>query len=760
MAQVGGGGVVRLIQTLWDEGTVASLDDAELLGRFLGRGPTAEAAFAALVHRHAPMVLRVCRDITGDSHDAQDAAQVTFLVLARKTRSIRRGDALANWLFGTARRVAARAVRDAARRRRHERRYAETIMIRREAANSSDGNANQWADLYAELDRLPERYRVPIVLCDLESLTHDQAAAVIGCPIRTLQTRLYRGREQLRQRLLRRGRSPAVGLVGRPLLGEPGSAAVPTTWASSTAVAALGTVSGGAGATIVPEAVNRLLRGVNRAMFLSRLMRIAAVVAILGLSAGLTFALAPLAPRSQEVKPRREAKSAPQEGRPAPPGPMTTPITVRGRATDGAGQPVAGATIYLDSTRRTDVVIGTAITDRDGSYVFRNARLPIERQRDENQPWQGTFQVFGTAPGFGFAWHGMRSYLPSRRPDNRQISGEDYTLFGEDPKVMDLRFPPAASLVGQVVDERGRPIAGARIRLAACDYLDPQGKESHHNFREFWAIGAAPAALTTATTGRDGRFRQEGLPKEAGFWIHVRHPDYGYMALYAATTSRPTAAFDFPRQSIPRGETRPPVATGDLKITLLAPRRVSFRTVFTDSGRPAPKVKVTAGRGSTGTSASGFTDGTGSLLLRLPPGDYDLVADPAEDGAPVIRTISTFRVADQPAEQAVEVRVNPGCVVILEAVDARTGQGIPGVGFRRHPEGQPERTEGVQSRTGYVDYPRTDASGRLRAVVEPGEWVYSVGYIPESNGDRQRPPEERATLFPGRIATIRFELEK
>jgi|SRR5579883_695586 len=102
MAQVGGGGVVRLIQTLWDEGTVASLDDAELLGRFLGRGPTAEAAFAALVHRHAPMVLRVCRDITGDSHDAQDAAQVTFLVLARKTRSIRRGDALANWLFGTA----------------------------------------------------------------------------------------------------------------------------------------------------------------------------------------------------------------------------------------------------------------------------------------------------------------------------------------------------------------------------------------------------------------------------------------------------------------------------------------------------------------------------------------------------------------------------------------------------------------------------------------------------------------------------------
>src|SRR5689334_10223598 len=110
MAEAGTGGVVRLIQTLWNEGTVASLDDAELLGRFVGRDATAEAAFAALVRRHAPMVLRVCRDVTADPDDAQDGAQVTFLVLARKAHSIRRGEALASCLFGTARRVAARAV--------------------------------------------------------------------------------------------------------------------------------------------------------------------------------------------------------------------------------------------------------------------------------------------------------------------------------------------------------------------------------------------------------------------------------------------------------------------------------------------------------------------------------------------------------------------------------------------------------------------------------------------------------------------------
>ena len=113
MGKSGSGEVVRLIKTLWDVGRVGSLDDAELLGRFLRRDAIAEAAFAVLVQRHVPMVLRVCRDVTGDPDDAQDAAQVTFLILAQKARSIRRGKALANWLFGTARRVAARALRDA-----------------------------------------------------------------------------------------------------------------------------------------------------------------------------------------------------------------------------------------------------------------------------------------------------------------------------------------------------------------------------------------------------------------------------------------------------------------------------------------------------------------------------------------------------------------------------------------------------------------------------------------------------------------------
>jgi RNA polymerase sigma factor (sigma-70 family) len=755
MAEAGVGRVVRLIQTLWDGGTVASLDDAELLRRFLGHDATAETAFAALVRRHAPMVLRVCRDVTGDSHDAQDAAQVTFLVLARRADSIRRGEALANWLFGTARRVSARLVRDSARGRRHERRYAETATIRRDSDDATGGRGGEWAELYAELDRLPERYRVPIVLCDLEGLTHDQAAAVLGCPIRTLQARLYRGRERLRRRLLRRGLSPAVGLVSGSLSAEAGPA-VSASWADATIGAAMGMAKGRAGATVVPEAANLLFQGVTKAMFLTRLLRIAAVIVVLGLPAGLTFGLAPIAPRLQVAKTGPGTKSVAEEAKPAPPAPITTPITVRGRATDRMGRPIVGATIFLVSTNGKDAVLGTTTTDRDGAYTFRNARLPVSRSRDD-APLAGTFQVYGTALGFGFAWHGMRFYYPQRRPDDWKVAGEDYNLFGPDPKVMDLRFPPAAILSGRILDETGRPVVDARIRMSGCDHLDTEGKESHANFREFRAIDTAPAALTTTKTDPDGRFRLDGLPGEAGVLLIIEHPDYAWTVQYAATTDRPATAIDYPPRSFP-GLERLPVATGEVRITLRGTRPVAVRTVFAHSGRPAPRVRVHAGLARGETQANGITDADGKMSFRLPPGEYEILADPTVGGADVIRTISKFTVTDKPSEQSLEVRVNPGCVLFLDVVDAKTGKGIPGVEFLCEPADRPRSRVRLQSRTGYIDNPRSDSNGRLRAVVEPGDWIYTVGHIPESTGHRRQYPQKRVALRAGGTATVRFEL--
>ena len=228
-ARIGSGGstlgdrildhVLKQVAALFRVGTLTGLTDGALLDRFR-RGPAeeAEAAFAALVDRHGPMVMQVCRRILGDRHDAEDAAQATFLVLARQARAIRRGDSVASWLYGAAARVAGRARRDAARRRARERRarrrpWRSAGRVRSEAGVGPEA----WPELYEELGRLPDRFRLPMLLCHLEGLSYEQAAQRLGCPVRTVQSRLARAREKLRDRLTRRGvgPDPASGLAGR-----------------------------------------------------------------------------------------------------------------------------------------------------------------------------------------------------------------------------------------------------------------------------------------------------------------------------------------------------------------------------------------------------------------------------------------------------------------------------------------------------------------------------------------------------------------
>ena len=132
---------LRHLRTLYRVGVVGDLTDGQLLERFVaGRDESAEAGFAALVERHGPMVLRVCRQILGDAHDAEDAFQATFLVLARRAGSVRKRESVASWLYGIARRVARRSRADAARRREHERRRAE--MTTMELSGDRDRHAS------------------------------------------------------------------------------------------------------------------------------------------------------------------------------------------------------------------------------------------------------------------------------------------------------------------------------------------------------------------------------------------------------------------------------------------------------------------------------------------------------------------------------------------------------------------------------------------------------------------------------------------
>jgi RNA polymerase sigma factor (sigma-70 family) len=210
------GGLERQIRLLWAGGVVAGLADSELIERFLTRdGEISELAFAALVGRHGPMVMRTCRGIVHDDHAAEDAFQATFLVLARKAAGLRPRATLGPWLHAAALRVSMSARSASNRRRRKE----------REAAERSDSGFVEavWDDrkaiVHDEIGRLPERFRAAVVMCDLEGLTTDEAASQLGWPVGTVRSRLSRGRDRLRARFVRRGLGPEAGAVvlARPL---------------------------------------------------------------------------------------------------------------------------------------------------------------------------------------------------------------------------------------------------------------------------------------------------------------------------------------------------------------------------------------------------------------------------------------------------------------------------------------------------------------------------------------------------------------
>ena len=189
-------------------GRFGGLTDGQLLEQFAARKTEAgEAAFAALVARHGPMVLSVCGGLLGDAHDAEDAFQATFLILAKKSRSIRDPELLGNWLYGVARRTAQKA--KARRARWRDRAGGEgamsSVAVVRGLAELEPVHREETAALHEEVDRLPQSLRAPIVLCYLEGLTHDEAARRLRWPIGTVRSRMARARDLLRSRLTRRG---------------------------------------------------------------------------------------------------------------------------------------------------------------------------------------------------------------------------------------------------------------------------------------------------------------------------------------------------------------------------------------------------------------------------------------------------------------------------------------------------------------------------------------------------------------------------
>jgi RNA polymerase sigma factor (sigma-70 family) len=275
--------------------------DRDLLARFVASRD--EEAFAEIVRRHGPMVLAACRRVTGRPHDAEDAFQAAFLVLARRAGHISRPELLANWLYGVAIRTALEA--RAARRRAEE--HVVPAAPEPAAPPPPDDLAELRRVIDEELAKLPDKYRTAVVLCDLEGLPRAAAAAQMGLPEGTLSSRLAHARKVLAERLSRRGVTASAATVGAALARDAGAAIIPNTLMNITILAAARFAPGGLAPLGVSPAVSSLTDGVLKTMLVTRLRHLFAVgllaCGLIGVGATLAQQLSPPATRGANMAP-------------------------------------------------------------------------------------------------------------------------------------------------------------------------------------------------------------------------------------------------------------------------------------------------------------------------------------------------------------------------------------------------------------------------------------------------------------------------
>ena len=407
MAKASSNELFRQIRTLFALGPVGGLTDAELIEQFLGRhGAHREDAFAALVERHGPMVYGICRRMLSESADAEDAFQAVFLVLTRRAGAFRRAEGLRSWLYS----VAVRTAKEARRRSAKQRASEGGAMDESKAVYVPDqGRSDLLCVIHEEIDRLPSRYRDPLLLCELEGASRQDAARQLGVLEGTLSSRLSRARSLLRDRLTRRGVASAAGAFAA-LVGGTSSAALPGPLANATVRFALKFAGGRAPSGGVPAAVASLAEGVLKMITVAKLKVILAATAAVGsavcLAAGLAWAVGPKPPvQPPDAKlastiaatrgPAAEKKSDPPQ------------IQVRGVVVDEAGRPVAGAEVRAD-----------AFSTREDRGVYGPGRID---SRFRSSAAESTARRCSPAPPavIGSGSSGMTSTDPRRRPTYR-----------------------------------------------------------------------------------------------------------------------------------------------------------------------------------------------------------------------------------------------------------------------------------------------------------------------------------------------------
>jgi RNA polymerase sigma factor (sigma-70 family) len=651
--------VARQIETLFDGGSVAGLTDQELIERFNARrDATSEIAFAALVSRHGPMVLDICHQLLGNPHDAEDAFQAVFLVLARKARSIGDSNLLANWLYGVALRTARNARIQRARRRdkeeaamtRHSRSDPYLLIDHSDSTPEQSVLAREQAEaLFNEIDRLPGPFRLPVVLCYFEGLTLEEAAHRLRCPAGTVRSRLSRAYDKLRRGLARRGVVlPAAG-IGAALASRTASACVSSALCETTARAAMIFAAGRAAAGAISAAAVALAHDVLRSMLLNKLKLAVLTLFILGAAVAGAGSVAQV-PAGQAVKPdlRPIAKTDDANAKPGP-----GRMFVVGRVLDPVGKPVPDAAIMVHARSTSQwssgfhpsnrpVPIGDARADRSGRFHLEAPRTSSSRY--------DTFGVVAIAPGYGVGWAELD-------PD-------------ADQPAADVTLRPEHIIQGRLFDVQGRPAQGVTISVSAVRPPPPKvpSRALAPAFLTqgpaFWWTNAHdyPAWPKPVTSDAQGRFTLRGVGRSQHVSLTVRDQRF---ALHSFEVETDGAA-----------------ASQPLRLALEPAKIITGRVTYSDTGKPVPHLPLIVearGRGVMHFEA----DGEGRFRMNPPANDhYSVAAWPAADHAPYLSFTRQFDWPKGAVEHSLDLALPRGILVHGRVTEEGSGLPIAGAAVR------------------------------------------------------------------------------
>jgi RNA polymerase sigma factor (sigma-70 family) len=512
------GSLVRHIRRLVPRDGTTGLADTQLLEGFVSRQD--QVAFAELVARHGGQVWGVCRRVLGNEQDAEDAFQATFLALALKAPALARLRTLAGWLHGAAYRSALQVRRTAARRRARER---QAVRVAPRQPEGEPASRELQAALDEEIQRLPDKYRAPVVLCCLEGKRRDEAARQIGCKEGTLSSRLAQARKRLRGRLDRRGLTLGV-LVGAAAAPDPARATAPAALVARAVQAALRVVAGRAArAGLVSVDVAVAVREASQAVVLGKLKAAVAVVLALGTLGGVAF----LAPRPAGSEPPATIVAAGQ------------PSEVQAAAgrQSGAAEPTPAR--HPPAARKPVLVAAAAVAAAQGRTVEVQSDTPLTVAFSPAGTW-------AAAGGLGkkiLIWDARTGELfralasPGRAirrsvafsPDGRVLAA------GGDDRAVHLWDVRTGKRLRTLPDHAGWVLSLAFSpdgrRLASSSMKQSQGTESGGDIR-LWDVRNGKLKWTRTTHPQEARtlaFSPDGrtLASAEGDSVQLRNPRTG-----------------------------------------------------------------------------------------------------------------------------------------------------------------------------------------------------------------------------------------